>query len=74
MAEASAVGSNEFPKAMQETADIMLGKQSPARAWHLPAAVNVCAIRASTDLSQTGFTRRFGFSPAAVREWEQGWR
>ncbi len=38
---------------------------------HIPAEVDVKAIRAKTQLSQTDFARRFGFSPAAVRDWEQ---
>ena len=59
---------------MQEAADIMLGNRAPARAWHPPAAVDVRAIRNGTGLSQTGFAKRFGFTPAAVREWEQGRR
>jgi putative transcriptional regulator len=36
--------------------------------------VDVRAIRAQTGLSQTQFAKRFGFSPASVREWEQGRR
>jgi putative transcriptional regulator len=59
---------------MQQAADIMLGKRAPARVWHPPASVDVRAIRAGTGLSQTQFARRFGFSAAAVREWEQGRR
>ena len=31
----------------------------------------VAAIRRRTGLSQERFARRFGFSPAAVRDWEQ---
>ena len=62
---------SEFLDAMQEASDILLGKSPPARAWHPPAQVDVRAIRDQTGLSQTQFARRFGFSPAAVREWEQ---
>ena len=74
MAKVHAEGSSEFLEAMQETADIQVGKRPPAHASHPPAAGNVRAIRASTGLSQTGYARRFGVSPAAVREWEQGRR
>ncbi len=59
---------------MQEAADILLGNVPPARTWLPPASVDVRAIRDKTGLSQTQFARRFGFSPAAVREWEQGRR
>jgi putative transcriptional regulator len=38
---------------------------------HVPEAVDVRAIREGTGLSQAGFARRFGFSAAAIRDWEQ---
>jgi putative transcriptional regulator len=38
---------------------------------HVPETVDVKAIRAKTGLSQEAFALRFGFSPAAVRDWEQ---
>jgi putative transcriptional regulator len=41
---------------------------------HVPETVDVKAIRARFDLSQEAFALRFGFSPAAVRDWEQGRR
>lgn len=42
------------------------------RVEHPPGGVNVRGIRAKLGLSQGAFARRFGFSPAAVRDWEQG--
>jgi putative transcriptional regulator len=33
--------------------------------------VDVKAIRSKLNLSQAGLARRCGFSPAAVRDWEQ---
>jgi putative transcriptional regulator len=33
--------------------------------------VDVKAIRTKLGLSQSSFAIRFGFSPAAVRDWEQ---
>jgi putative transcriptional regulator len=59
---------------MQQAADILLGKAAPSRAWDPPVAPNVRAIRAKLKLSQPAFARRFGFTVAAVREWEQGRR
>jgi putative transcriptional regulator len=41
---------------------------------HPPVRVDVRAIRARLKLSQTEFARRFGFTAAAVRQWEQGRR
>jgi putative transcriptional regulator len=39
-----------------------------------PEHVDVRAIRAKLNLSQSEFAARFGFTPAAVRQWEQGRR
>jgi len=39
-----------------------------------PEQVKVRAIRERSGLSQDAFARRFGFSAAAVRDWEQGRR
>jgi len=36
--------------------------------------VDVRKIRAKLNLSQTGFATCFGFTTAAVRQWEQGRR
>jgi putative transcriptional regulator len=39
-----------------------------------PEDVDVRAIRTGLRLSQAEFARRFGFTAAAVRQWEQGRR
>jgi len=39
-----------------------------------PASVDVRKIRERLGLSQTGFAARFGFTAAAVRQWEHGRR
>ena len=41
---------------------------------HVPEEVDVRAIRDKLGLSQEAFALRFGFSVAAVRDWEQGRR
>lgn len=41
---------------------------------HVPDAIDVKAIRQKLGLSQAAFALKFGFSPAAVRDWEQGRR
>ena len=53
----------------------------PPAASRLPAEVDVAAIRhrlgrvlGEMPISQAAFARRFGFSVAAVRAWEQGLR
>jgi putative transcriptional regulator len=38
---------------------------------HVPEDVDVKAIRTKLRLSQQAFALRFGFSRAAVRDWEQ---
>jgi putative transcriptional regulator len=39
---------------------------------HVPAAVDVRALRRKLRLSQDQFARRFGFTAARIRDWEQG--
>ena len=39
---------------------------------HVPATVDVAAIRTKLHLTQAAFAARFGFSKGAVRDWEQG--
>ena len=41
---------------------------------HIPDEVDVRAIRARTGLSQAKFAARYGFSPASLKNWEQGRR
>ncbi len=41
---------------------------------HVPEDIDVKAIRSKTGLSQVKFAARFGFSPNALRNWEQGRR
>lgn len=38
---------------------------------HVPETVDVRAIRSSLGLTQDAFAMRYGFSLAAVRDWEQ---
>ena len=41
---------------------------------HVPAAVDVRSIRKHRGQTQDAFARTYGFSVAAVRDWEQGRR
>ncbi|HVY34431.1 MAG TPA: helix-turn-helix domain-containing protein [Caulobacteraceae bacterium] len=41
---------------------------------HIPATVNVKAIRAKLGLTQEEFAGRFGFNVNTLRHWEQGMR
>jgi putative transcriptional regulator len=67
---------------MSKAGSRILGSVGRARAYargetnegfvaHVPASVDVKAIRTRLGLSQDSFALRFGFSPAAVRDWEQ---
>ena len=50
------------------------GEVSKGFVVHVPDTIDVKAIRQKLGLSQEAFALRFGFSPAAVRDWEQGRR
>jgi putative transcriptional regulator len=39
---------------------------------HVPADIDVKAMRRKLGLSQTAFAKRYGFNPARIRDWEQG--
>jgi putative transcriptional regulator len=39
---------------------------------HVPSEVDVKTLRRELGLSQAEFARRFGFTSARVRDWEQG--
>ena len=41
---------------------------------HIPATIDVKAIRAGLAMTQEGFAQRFGFSVSTLRHWEQGTR
>jgi putative transcriptional regulator len=67
---------------MSQAGNRILGSVRRARAFargetisgfiaHVPESVDVKAIRTRLGLSQGVFARRFGFTPAAVRDWEQ---
>ena len=53
--------------------DIAQGAAKPVRAVEIET-VDVLAIRRRLNLSQDAFARRFGLSPATLRDWEQGRR
>jgi len=47
------------------------GETSEGFVVHVPDDIDVKAIRTGLGLSQDAFARRFGLSPAAIRDWEQ---
>jgi putative transcriptional regulator len=50
------------------------GDEVPGLVVHVPAAIDVSAVRRRTGLSQIAFSRRIGVSAATLRNWEQGRR
>ena len=60
MKEAVAISRDELPK--------------DAYSVHIPAQIDVKAIRIRLKLSQIAFAGRFGLSVHALRNWEQGKR
>src|SRR6266704_623086 len=39
---------------------------------HVPSKLDVKSLRRRLGLSQDEFARRYGFTPARIRDWEQG--
>ncbi len=57
----------------REALAIARGELDPSSyAIHVPADIDVKALRKRLRLSQAAFARRYGFSPARIRDWEQG--
>ena len=56
-----------------EALSIAKGDADPATyRVHVPADVDVRAIRAATGLTQAAFAAAYGFSAGTLRDWEQG--
>jgi putative transcriptional regulator len=67
---------NEILEGLADASAYLAGRKARGRATkvHVPAAVNVRAIRARLKLSQTEFARRYALPLASLRKWEQGVR
>ena len=63
----------ELVESAREALAIARGEKQPARVF-MPGDVDVAGIRKRRGLSQRKFAERYGFSQAAVRDWEQGRR
>jgi putative transcriptional regulator len=63
----------ELIQSAKEALAIANGEAAPAREFKVEAP-NVAAIRRRLGLSQNRFAKKFGLSPATVRDWEQGRR
>ena len=60
-------------EAAKKAAAIARGEADPSTyRVHVPAAIDVKALRRKFKLSQDEFASRFGFTLARIRDWEQG--
>ncbi len=57
-------------QAAKEAAAIARGEVAPARI-HVPADIDVKAVRQKLELDQNAFASEFGFSINQIRDWEQ---
>jgi len=62
---------DKIAEGLTEAVAIARGDMEPARI-HVPADMDVRAIRAKTRLSQDSFASVFGFTVHQIRQWEQG--
>src|SRR5690606_32814638 len=56
---------------MQEALAVARGEAEPYK-LHVPAEIDVKAIRSKTGLSQKDFAQTFGFGFDQLKQWEQG--
>lgn len=63
----------ELLESANEALAIAEGTAKPARTITVET-IDVAAIRKRLGLSQDAFARKFGLSPATLRDWEQGRR
>lgn len=62
-------------RAAKEARTIARGKaKASSYRIHLPADIDVQAIRKRLGMSQGEFSARFGIPPGTLRDWEQGRR
>lgn len=61
-------------KSAREALAFARGETTEGFVVHVPKIIDVKQIRAKSGLTQEAFAHRFGFTVAAVRDWEQGRR
>ncbi len=59
---------------LAEATAFVRGEDVPGIRVHIPAEINIKLIRGKLNMTQAAFANRYGFSAAAVRDWEQGRR
>ncbi len=59
---------------LKEAAAVVRGEDVPGIRVHVPANIDVRAIRQAMGLTQSAFAAKYGFPAATVRDWEQNRR
>jgi putative transcriptional regulator len=62
---------NQIAEGLNEALTVARGESEPY-SLHVPAEIDVKAIRARTGLSQKDFSSTFGFGFDQLKQWEQG--
>lgn len=62
---------DQIAEGMNEALAVARGEAEPYK-LHVPAEIDVKAIRAKTGLSQKDFASTFGFGFDQLKQWEQG--
>ncbi|MCJ2037481.1 transcriptional regulator [Methylobacterium sp. J-059] len=62
---------DKIAEGLNEAIGIARGEREAAK-FHIPAEINVKAIRQRLHLSQDDFAYEYGFSANQIRDWEQG--
>ena len=62
---------DQIAEGMQEALAVARGEAEPYK-LHVPAEIDVKAIRGRTGLSQKDFSQTFGFGVDQLKQWEQG--
>ena len=61
---------NQIAEGLKEALAVARGEAEPYR-LHVPAEIDVKAIRAKTGMTQNDFATTFGFGLDQVKQWEQ---
>ena len=62
---------DKIAEGLNEAIAVARGEQAPAK-LHIPAEIDVRAIRRRLKLSQDDFAYEYGFTVSQIRDWEQG--
>jgi len=61
---------DRISEGLRESLAIARGERKPAK-WHMPAEIDVRAIRMRLRMTQDDFAAAFGFTTNQIKDWEQ---